>query len=154
MHILSGLLICLAGLIFIASRNYPVGSWGVVESPGFFPRILAVLLIVLAIWLATQEILARRAGNLPKHAEDTKLTAHWYLLVAILVASPFMLTYLGFKLTSFILLISTIIIFKTRRERLQKVDFLTITLVSLGFTILMVIFFENILRLPLPRGLL
>jgi len=133
-------------------------------SAGFYPRILALALGVLAVvQLVTtiaKEIKARAltASDAPPSPgtirvwKDAASFRLFMITVAALIIYPFMMRLVGFSITGLSFL-GTLIFALSREQRRGKHAWI-IAAITLGIGILTFVVFRHFLNIPFPRGIL
>ncbi len=137
---LSGAALVLLGLLVVWERRVlPLGTHGR-PGPGYFPLLLALLLIVLG------GLLVFRGGSSPEVRMISWVEApHAIAILAGGVFATLSLERIGYRLTMFIVLGFLFGVM----ERLRP--WLTLSL-TLGLTLGTFWLFDTLLRVPLPRG--
>ena len=148
------LLFFIAVALFYYSAGFPVKNGGLrALNPGFYPKLLAVLLGFLSVVYLFQTL--RKTVC----ADDTPSQKIWVsgkslrlflTTAAALVAYPFVLNFAGFATAGFLFL--TLLIFALTDNPGRRIP--RIVGVSFGLTVLMFVIFKVILRIPFPQGLL
>ncbi len=141
-RISGGVVICLATAILWQARSLPLGKISA-PGPGFFPTVIAMVLLVLALLL-----ILTGAGKKEKTIFTDKRAAGRVLLVFLfLVAYILLLEYLGFAVTSF-LFMAALFITVTQRKWYSA---LLWSFAATGFAYVL---FEILLKSNLPKGVL
>ncbi|MCC8025958.1 MAG: tripartite tricarboxylate transporter TctB family protein [Clostridium sp.] len=130
---------------FFTARTFPPGSNGAL-GPGFFPQVLAVLVIFLSVL----ELIGSRNAEIPQEQQEVTLfrkeNLKVWLSVAAVIVYIWTLKYIGFKIMTPIYLFIMLFFFKVRNK-------LVLAGVPLGITILLYYVFSVLLHVQLPRGL-
>ncbi len=142
--------IALAGLIFLLTGHFtemPGQNYGA----GFFPRVIAVAMALLGAGLVVRGIRARGAGPWAQPLDwmgSPRLRANFLLVLGALVFYIVASDLLGFVITALILLF---VLLTALRGLATWRSSAAIALVA---TLVIQQFFGQLLRVPLPWGLL
>jgi putative tricarboxylic transport membrane protein len=154
--IASVIFLFLAVILYTIASTYPVkeGAY-VVLNPGFYPKVLAVILGFLSFLLIFDSIKKQSEQEDCPPAQKKRLlkTRGGKLLVMtifMLILYPFILEIIGFATAAF-LFIFILILGLTENARSKIVKILA---VSVFITGIMYLVFKVILRIPFPSGLL
>ncbi|WP_102106987.1 tripartite tricarboxylate transporter TctB family protein [Oceaniglobus roseus] len=140
-ELLTGGVLMVGGVaMFVTALGFPVIP-AMAYGPGLFPKIVAVGLFLSGAGIATEGIVGRGAA-LKERLEVLPIL----LLAALIVAFILALPWLGFHIAGTLVLIGAILIF--RGSWLTAIVFAPIA------TVLVHMLFYNVLRVPLPWGLL
>jgi putative tricarboxylic transport membrane protein len=134
-----------AVFLLIQSRHLSFGSMRVPQT-GFFPTVLAILLLILAAVLFGQGLVGAQSGRGP----DKILPEGWSrigLTLAAMIAFALVLESLGFLLSTFFLMI--LLLRAIESQRWSKVVVVAVLTAIASYAI-----FGWILGIPLPGGLL
>jgi len=134
-----------ATFLLIQSRHLSFGSMRVPQT-GFFPTVLAILLLILAAILFGQGFVGEEPGRGP----DKILTEGWSrigLTLAAMIAFALVLESLGFLLSTFLLMI--LLLRAIESQRWSKVVVVAVLTAIASYAI-----FGWILGIPLPGGVL
>ena len=150
-----------AVVLFAVASGYPVRSGQpVAVSPGFYPRILAMLMAVLSLIQIISAVAATvKAGKkdvpaeepLPGVWKDRNAFLLFCLTLGSLILYPFLMELLGFALTGFLFL-GTLIYALSAGHRKGKALAL-IAALTLAITLLTYLVFRLFLRIPFPSGI-
>jgi hypothetical protein len=140
------------GLIVVDTNNYPdVQGQGFGQGPGFYPKLLAGILIFLGALIVFKEW-AFKGSEI---AEQTRAKPNIkYLPVVFLIAQSvaliFLMKYLGFVMSSFFLIILTVFLIR----RPTNIKFMGQDLIfSVGMTALVYLVFEIFVGIDLPNSI-
>ena len=140
----TGLLV-LAGFLLFESRQLSFGTFRVPHT-GFFPKILVGLLLLLSLSCLAQTLRGaeakRRAANIPAEG--------WFRIgatLATLVGYAVVLEWLGFLLSTFLLMVLLL-------RAIEAPKWSKVILVALTTALVSYILFAWLLGVPLPAGLL
>lgn len=148
--ILGTLLLFFSGALYFYSGTFPVREGrSRVLNAGYYPRLLAVILAILAVGLIIASFI--------KDYEDKKDIKFWKNTASLklflqtllmLVIYPYLLTYLGFASATLIFI--TILIYNlfSKEER----DYKKIGFISLIITIVIYLVFKEFINIPFPTG--
>ncbi|HEX7232452.1 MAG TPA: tripartite tricarboxylate transporter TctB family protein [Candidatus Binatia bacterium] len=139
----SAVLAGLAGFVLLESRRLSFGTMRVPQT-GFFPLVLATLLLILCVILFAQGIFGRESDRLPNKI----LPEGWSriaLTLAAMIGFAVVLERLGFFLTTFFLMI--LLLRAIESQRWSKVFFVALLTAIGSYAI-----FGWILGIPLPGG--
>ena len=121
---------------FFTARTFP---------PGFFPQVLAVLVIFLSVL----ELVGSRNAVIPENQREVTLfrkeNLKVWLSVAAVIVYIWTLKYIGFKIMTPIYLFAMLFFFKVRNK-------LVLAGVPLGITMLLYYVFSVLLHVQLPQG--
>jgi putative tricarboxylic transport membrane protein len=134
-----------AVFLLIQSRHLSFGSMRVPQT-GFFPTVLAILLLILAAILFGQGFVGAEPGRGP----DKILAEGWSrigLTLAAMIAFALVLESLGFLLSTFFLMI--LLLRAIESQRWSKVVVVAVLTAIASYAI-----FGWILGIPLPGGVL
>jgi putative tricarboxylic transport membrane protein len=134
-----------AAFLLIQSRHLSFGSMRVPQT-GFFPTVLAILLLILAAILFGQGFVGAEHGRGP----DKILAEGWSrigLTLAAMIAFALVLESLGFLLSTFFLMI--LLLRAIESQRWSKVVVVAVLTAIASYAI-----FGWILGIPLPGGVL
>ena len=133
----------LAGFVLLESRHLSFGTMRVPQT-GFFPWVLATLLLILCVILFAQGLFGAKSDRPPDHI----LPEGWSRIVftlAAMIGFALVLERLGFLLTTFFLML--LLLRAIESQRWSKVFFAAL-LTAVGSYAL----FGWILGIPLPAG--
>lgn len=104
------LLLGIGMLYVIHTSGWLSSAKSVINNPGFLPQIVAVGLIVMSVILT--------ADSLRKDRDET-VTINWFgiLIVALWVLYAFLCSWLGFILSSILVLFATLFLFGAKNKR-------------------------------------
>ena len=134
-----------AAFLLIQSRHLSFGSMRVPQT-GFFPTVLAILLLILAAILFGQGFVGAESGRRP----DKILAEGWSrigLTLAAMIAFALVLESLGFLLSTFFLMV--LLLRAIESQRWSKVVVVAVLTAIASYAI-----FGWILGIPLPGGVL
>jgi putative tricarboxylic transport membrane protein len=133
----------LAGFVLLESRHLSFGSMRVPQT-GFFPLLLAALLLIFSTILFAQELFGAASGR----PADNILPEGWFRIaftLAAMIGFALVLERLGFLLTTFFLMI--LLLRAIESQRWRKVFFVAALTAIASYAI-----FGWILGIPLPGG--
>jgi putative tricarboxylic transport membrane protein len=139
------LLLAFAGLVFLASSALPFGTARVPQA-GFFPKILVLLLMLLALSSFIE----------PRSFRETKLEAtqisatNWFRLGVVLAALAgfaLLIEPLGFLLTSFLFMVTLL-------RAVEAQSWPRIILTGFAAAVISYLIFARLLGVALPTGIL
>ena len=133
----------LAGFVLLESRHLSFGTMRVPQT-GFFPWVLATLLLILCVILFAQGLFGAESDRPPNHILPEGWSRIAFTLVAM-VGFAVMLERLGFLLTTFFLMI--LLLRAIESQRWSKVFFVALLTAIASYGI-----FGWILGIPLPGG--
>ena len=143
--VVAAILLALAVYIFLAANTLPFGTIRVPQT-AFFPKILAVLLGIFSVILSARALAGTEVLRGPEKIE----TEGWIRIgatLAALAAFAFVLEWLGFLLTTFLLMI--LLLRAIEAQKWHKV-----VLVALATALISYAIFSWLLGVPLPSGVL
>ena len=139
-----------AGGLFIHTGSYPVNEAKIaVLNPGFYPRLLSIILGVLSVILFIGSI-GKTDEEGAKILQTPKAVFLFLSTVLMLVLFPLVLKLLGFAAASFIFLF--VLIFILTENSLKRI--VPIIIISAGLSGIMFTVFKLILKIPFPSGIL
>jgi putative tricarboxylic transport membrane protein len=133
----------LAGFVLLESRHLSFGTMRVPQT-GFFPWVLATLLLILCVILFAQGLFGAGSDRPPNHILPEGWSRIAFTLAAM-VGFAVMLERLGFLLTTFFLMI--LLLRAIESQRWSKVFFVALFTAIASYGI-----FGWILGIPLPGG--
>lgn len=133
----------LAGFVLLESRHLSFGTMRVPQT-GFFPWVLATLLLILCVILFAQGLFGAESDRPPNHILPEGWSRIAFTLAAM-VGFAVMLERLGFLLTTFFLMI--LLLRAIESQRWSKVFFVALFTAIASYGI-----FGWILGIPLPGG--
>lgn len=145
----------LALLIFYTSREWPVYDYNSGYGPGFYPRMLAIVLIVLSMLLVIDETVkaakARRMADSSAELSDERIIKidelkYPLIFLGLMAVYILLLNVLGFILDTILFLIAG--------TQILKGKLLTSIIISLVFSFAIYFIFANLLRVNLPTGMI
>lgn len=130
---------------YAAAGSFPPGSNGAL-GPGFFPRVLAVLVVFLSVL----ELAGSRKAQVPEGQEEVTLFKKenlnvWISLGGVIVYI-WSLKVIGFKIMTPVYLFSMLLFFKVKNK-------FVLAGVPVGVTVSLYFIFSVLLHVQLPRGL-
>jgi len=142
----------IGGFILVDTFHYPeVQGQGFGQGPGFYPQVLAVVLIFLGALILFKEWLPRGTETLEQCSDKPSVR---YLPVVLLnILSILMISlmkYLGFFVSGFLLIILTV--FMIRRPANMKLMGLDL-IFSTGMILLIYLVFEIFVGIELPNSI-
>jgi hypothetical protein len=141
----AAVLLALAGYIFLAASALPFGTFHVPQT-AFFPKILALLLLILSGVLLAQTLVGTEA----RRASEKIPPEGWVRIgvtLAMLAVFALVLERVGFLLATFLLMIILLRAIEAQDWRKVIVVALATALISYGL-------FAWLLGVPLPAGVL
>lgn len=135
-----------AGLFYVLTLDFPVIGQPEDVGPAFMPRLYAGFLGTLSLILLFQgvkERLKKKSDSEPLY-QNVIVVASIILLTLIYV---FLIPYLGFYLISIIFMVLFLKITKYK-------NIWTIIFVPIGTNLFIFIFFQQLLKVPVPAGIL
>ena len=138
--------ILLGGTVTVSSFFYGVGSFSA-PGPGFITFLAGAALTLLSLLLFISSTRSKKGVESLRSLWENRQTGRALYILGLLVAYMFLVTPLGFLLSTFFLLI---LLFRVQaRYPLRKVIFL-----SAASTLASLVVFDVWLGVQLPRGLL
>lgn len=139
-------LLLVSFLVFWISKDFPSSKTGIGVST--FPKLLAGLLIIFSIVIIIQAIknssFSKKEPTFKEFKKGHKLII---AVIIILIIYIQMLEVLGFILSSFLLLITSMFIFGERRK-------IILLLVPLLFSVILYLVFSKMAMVFLPEGII
>ncbi|MET3506461.1 tripartite tricarboxylate transporter TctB family protein [Halalkalibacter oceani] len=129
-------------LVLVTTKSFPMGDYTVGFGPGFFPVITAMIMLGLSLLLIIQTIRTKDKSLFNMNMKALKFPA---ILVGLLIIYSIMLEYVGFFLSTVMILTVTMIAFKTRLVKSL--------IISVVITALLYVGFKLVLKVPLPEGI-
>lgn len=136
----------ISGLFFVLTLDFPTVAATADVGPSFMPRIYSFFLALLAIILLIQGI----RENIKKEKDSVTTYENIGLVLIIMLLTTvyvFLIPYLGFYLVSLVFIILFLLI-----SRVKKIS--SIILVSIFTNVFIYVFFERLLHVPIPMGML
>ncbi|MBU8914097.1 MAG: tripartite tricarboxylate transporter TctB family protein [Spirochaetales bacterium] len=149
--------------LFVYASGFPLREGhAAAVSPGFYPRILAGILVVLSgiqiSGAVLAEIRSRRtdggdAGEaLPPVWKDKNTFTLFCITLGALIAYPFVMRLIGFAVTGFLFLITLIYALSDGYRKGRQLAF--IAGITVGITVLTYVVFRLFLKVPFPAGMI
>ncbi len=141
----AAILLALAGYVFVAANALPFGTFRVPQT-AFFPKILALLLLILSGVLLAQTLVGTEA----RRASEKIPPEGWIRIcvtLAMLAAFGLVLERVGFLLATFLLMVILLRAIEAQDWRKVIALALATALISYGL-------FAWLLGVPLPAGIL
>jgi hypothetical protein len=146
-----GLLAC-CGLMYWQAGLAPTPPF-VPFGPGFYPRVILILLAALSLWLIAESVVGRGRAAPPRPQAGAGTVRPNYPLVAgcfaVLGGYVAGLSLLGYFASTFLFVLGLSWLMGPRRGR----ELPKLTLVAAGTTLVTYLAFEKYLHVFLPRGL-
>jgi hypothetical protein len=142
-------------ILFTYAAGFPVREGqSAAVGPGFYPKLLAVLLGVLSLIQIISSFIADRkeTENLPPIWKDRKSLKLLSITLAALIAYPFAMRLIGFAMTGFIFL--GVLIFALSGGSRKGKQLVVIAAITVGISVLTYLVFRVFLRIPFPTGLI
>jgi len=138
--------ILLGGAVTVSSFFYGVGSFSI-PGPGFITFLAGAALTLLSLLLFISSTRSKKGRESLRSLWEDRHTGKAFYILGLLVAYMFLVTPLGFLLSTFFLLL---LLFRVQAQYpLRKVIFL-----SAACTLVSLVIFDVWLGVQLPRGLL
>jgi len=149
--------------LFVYASGFPVREGqAAAVSPGFYPRILAAILVVLSViqisGAVLTEIRNRRADGesageaLPPVWKDKNTLTLFGVTLGALIAYPFVMRLIGFAITGFLFLGTLILALSGGYRKGKQLVF--IAGVTVGISIVTYLVFRLFLKVPFPAGII
>lgn len=138
----------LAVFVFVSARSFPHVAWEHGGSPGFYPEILVVLLVIFAVimvWFGLKNPLEH------EKISNKKIIIMLFAAVLLLLVPTFF-RLLGFLVTAIITVFLLTLAFRGWKTNLRRL--VESVLASLVGTGLIYIVFQYGAKVTLPRGIL
>jgi putative tricarboxylic transport membrane protein len=149
--ITSIVLLFVSVVLFLHVNMYPAKSGlSPVQTPGFYPKLLAIILGVLSLIYLVQSLVIVDESEGVKKIKLDKGFYTFLATVGMLILYPFALNLLGFLLSSFIFIFVEIILLTQNAKRKMPL----IIGISVLLVAIMQITFNIILRIPFPKGII
>ena len=129
--------------IFYFTKDMPREMHGIV-GPGQWPRFIAVVMSIFTGILLFQTISMKKSDTPSPIDFKSKGFKKVFIIFLVLIAFSLALTTLGFLISSSLFIIAVMLVMGER-------NILRILLSSIGFTIIIYIFFGLLLNVMLPR---
>ncbi|MBS6395936.1 MAG: tripartite tricarboxylate transporter TctB family protein [Clostridiales bacterium] len=147
-NIIACVFIAVAVVFFIVSLSFPPGSNGAV-GPGYFPRIMCVLVIALSVL----ELILSRKEKIPEELQEVKIfkkeNLRVWVTMGITLAYIICIKEIGFIVSSVVFQYGMNYYFKVHEKNKILSAVLPIIVVAVLYFI-----FHNLLHVNLPKGLL
>jgi putative tricarboxylic transport membrane protein len=132
-----------AGWLLLEANKLIFGSIRVPQT-GFFPKVLASLLLVLAIALLIQSLRQPDGGE-----SSEKIAPEGWIRIgatlATLIGFAFVLEWLGFLLSTFLLMVLLL-------RAIEPQKWLRVFVIALATSLIAYLIFSWLLNIPLPAG--
>ncbi len=138
----------LAIFVFVSARSFPHVEWRHGGSPGFYPEILVVLLVIFAtimVWFGLKNPLE------PVAVSNKKIIIMLFVAVLLLL-TPMLFRFFGFLITSVVIVFLLALAFQEWKVNVRRI--VESILASLVGTGLIYIVFQYGAKVVLPRGTL
>lgn len=140
---ISAVIAILAGILFYATKGFPEIVQKV-PGAGFWPRILAVVLLILSVALLLESLFSDQVKKEdPIRFRDPRMKKV-YLALGMLALYMLILVYGGFIISSLLLVPALMYLLGERRVKM-------LIIVSLALTGTIYLFFTLLLRITLPQ---
>jgi len=136
----------LSGYVFMATAQFPQDNV-LLLGPSFFPRLLAVGLLIMSILLLIKALMGRSMQSNDKFDIKNPGTQRAGIALLATIVYCLVLPYLGFIIDSVLYLIFLMYLLKQR-------SYLKMVIISLGVTFMVYAVFRMALNITLPLGLL
>lgn len=154
--IISGALFGAGAIILFAyAAGFPVKEGqAAAVGPGFYPKILAVLLGLLSLIQIVTSVIAERKNseNLPPIWKDRRSLKLFSITLGTLIAYPFLMNLIGFAFTGFFFLGALIYALSSGSRKGKQL--IVIAIITVGISVLTYLVFRVFLRIPFPTGLI
>lgn len=147
-NVIACIFIAIAVVFFVISLSFPAGSNGAV-GPGYFPRIMCVLVILLSVL----ELVLSKGEKIPEELLEVKIfkkeNLRVWVTMAITLVYIICIKEIGFIVSSVVFQFGLNYYFKVHeKSKLLSVVLPFIVVAALYFV------FHNLLHVNLPKGLL
>ncbi len=135
-----------AGMLISTFGYRDVGGLATI-GPAYWPRILLVGMILLAL-LSLARTLLRRQGSKPARREEANGRAHpnlFWATLGLILLYTLVLPHIGFPLATLGFLLAMLRVVGIRGK-------VKLPLLSAGISLLLIILFARLMSVPLPRG--
>ena len=139
------LLAGLAGWLFLQANKLNFGTMRVPQT-AFFPKVLASLLLVFTVLLLVQSLRERESSERSEKIEPEG----WFRIgatLATLIGFAFVLEWLGFLLSTFLLMVLLL-------RAIEPQNWLRVLAIALATSVSAYLIFAWLLNIPLPAGIL
>lgn len=153
--ITSIILLIFSGVLYYYASTFPVREGRVrVLNAGFYPRLLAIVLAILALLLLISTIRKKPDGKESEKGKEfwtsRKSLILFFITFVMLVVYSFLLNILGFAAAT--LLFVLILVYNLSDK--EKFKIRNIVLVSTGITTIIYLVFKVFINIPFPQGYL
>lgn len=143
------LFVILATIILVESGRFPVLPWRFGGSPAFFPRILSIVLIALALLMVWDSRHKPTLQVLPPQGRRILMV---FAVFCIAVMPTLLLPRLGFPIAAFLFMLALMpALAKERINGRRALKYVGIAVIVVG---IIYVAFTYLARVPLPRGTL
>lgn len=142
--------------LFLVASGYPVREGqALAVSPGFYPRLLAIILAVLSAIQIVTAIINGSGENgdedLPPIWKDRSSLLLFCTTLGALIAYPFLMRLIGFAPTG-LLFLGTLITALSEGHRKGR-ELFVIGIITLAIGVLTFVVFRLFLKIPFPSGI-
>ncbi len=157
--ICSGLVLCIFGIAYYACSFMIKPTTSDVLGSRFFPRVSAVLLIILALVQIVKALVSKSNQNediQSDKADKTKgnLNLPLVLTIVALFAYYILILNIGFTITSILYLLFESYVLMSKEELKNKKLVAIVVIVAIVFPIFLNFVFHNLFSISLPAGVL
>ncbi len=149
--------------LFLYASGFPVREGQpLAVSPGFYPKMLAVLLGILSVLQIVNAIIgnyklqnsrdSEGEKDLPPIWKDRHAFNLFSITLGALIAYPLLMQLIGFAFTGFIFLGT--LIFALSKDSRKGRQLIFIGIITIGISVLTYLVFRVFLRIPFPTGLI
>ena len=150
-------------ILFTYASGFPVREGhSAAISPGFYPKLLAVLLGVLSliqiVTAVISELRIRNANDgenrdsLPPIWKDQHTFRLFAFTLGALIAYPFLMRLIGFAFSGFLFLGA--VIYSLSKDSRKGRQLIAIAVITVGISVLTYMVFRVFLKIPFPTGLI
>lgn len=152
-----------AAVLFVYASGFPVREGHAAGvSPGFYPRIVAAILMLLSVIQISGAVLAdirnRRADGknageiMPNFWKNKNTFTLFCITLAALIAYPFVMRLIGFAFTGFLFLLTLILALSDGYRKGRQLAF--IGGITVGITLITYLVFRLFLKVHFPAGII
>lgn len=136
------IMVIISLLVLVTTKSFPTGDYTVGFGPGFFPNIIAYVILGLSLLLIIQTLRSKEKQPINMDFKSLKLPL---TLVGLIIIYSLVLKHIGFVLTTLAILFVAMVVLKTKAVKSL--------IISVAITAVIFVGFKLVLKVPLPEGI-